>query len=181
MRNLLFAAALCLTTAIPVGARAQEAAPAPAPAPAPAAAPAVTPHLIGGNTGVIVGGVSDQPYAFGGVALDGGIILGLGVGVAYDGTLAADKTSALGILHGSYMIKNSANFAAGPELFVIMPFAPTAASTLTFRPGFALWYAPFSAPVLFGTAIDLDITYVKTGGNVKFGLVTPGLRIGYAF
>lgn len=184
MRKMSFAAALCLFTAIPVGARAQEAAPAPIAAAAPAAAPvapAVIPHLIGGNTGLIVGGVSEQPFAFGGIALDGGVILALGAGFKYDGTKAADKTEFRGIVHGAYMLKNTANFAAGPELSVVLPFAPTPAETINFQPGFALWYAPFSAPVLFGTSLQLDIQYLKTGGNVLVNLKTPSLRIGYAF
>ena len=171
MKSILHAVALCLSF---IGtARADEAAPKSAAEP---------PHLIGGNTGVLVGGVSDQPYVFGAIALNGGVILGLGVGFAFDGTLATNKFSALGILYGSYMFKNAANFAVGPELFVIMPFAPTPASTLTFRPGVALWYAPFSAPVLLGTAIDVDFTYVAANkGALKVGLVTPGVRIAYAF
>lgn len=184
MRKMSFAAALCLFTAIPVGARAQEAATAPVAAAAPAAAPeapAVTPRLIGGNTGILVGGVSDQAFALGGIALDGGIILALGAGFSYDGTKAADKTGFTGILHGAYMLKNTANFAAGPELFVVMPFVPKAAETINFQPGFALWYAPFSAPVLFGTSLQLDIKYIQDGGNVVVDLKTPSLRIGYAF
>ncbi len=184
MRKMLFAAALGLFTVIPVGAWAQEGAPAPIAAAVPAAAPvapAVTPHLVGGNTGLIVGGVSDQPFAFGGIALDGGVILALGVGFNYDGRKATEKTEFKGIIHGAYMLKNTANFAAGPELFVIMPFAPNPAATVNFQPGFALWYAPFSAPVLFGTSLQLDIQYVKTGGNVLVNLKTPSLRIGYAF
>lgn len=171
MRQVFFAAVVSFTMALPVGARGADAAPAPA-------APA---HLIGGTSPVIVGGVSDSPFVLGGVALDGGIIVGAGVSFGYDGAAANDKTSFSLIVHGAYMLKNIANFAVGPELLVAMPFAPSAASTLTFTPGIALWYAPFSVPILFGSAIDLDITYVKDGGNVKVGLRTPGLRIGYAF
>lgn len=172
MKNFVLAAALVLSSLMG-SARADE--------PAVPAQPVATPHLIGGNTGVLVGGVGDQPYVFGAIALNGGVILGVGVGVAFDGTLATDKVSALGILYGSYMFKNVANFAVGPELFIITPFAPTPASTLTFRPGVALWYAPFSAPVLLGTAIDVDLTYVKASSAMKVALVTPGVRIAYAF
>lgn len=185
MRSPLLAATLCLSligTARAEEATAPSAATATAAATAtPAPAPAAPARLIGGNVGVLVGGVSDQPYAFGAIALNGGVILGLGVGFAYDGTAATDKFSALGILYGSYSFVNIANFAVGPELFVIVPLAPTPASTLTFRPGVALWYAPFSAPVLLGTAIDVDFTYVQAGGALKVSLVTPGLRLGYVF
>jgi hypothetical protein len=181
MRKVSFAAALCLFTAIPVGARAQEAAPAPVAAAAPEA-PAVTPHLIGGNTGILVGGVSDKPYALGAIALDPGLILGLGVVFGMDGGLpTGSQVTFGGILHASYYIKNSANFAVGPELFLIMPFAPTAAATLNVQPGVALWYAPFSAPILFGTALQLDIKYTRDSKTAALNLLTPGLRIAYAF
>ncbi len=172
MRKLLSAAVLCLSTAIAIPAGADEAAPA----------PAVTPHLIGGNTGVIVGGVGDQGYLFGGIALDPGLVLGLGFGLDINGSKpSGSRTDALGIVHASYYLKNSANFAVGPELFVIMPFAPTAAETVTFQPGIALWYAPFSAPVLFGTALDAQVIYTKSAKTAEFKLLTPALRIGYAF
>jgi hypothetical protein len=174
MRNLILAAVLCLSTAIPVGAQAEDAARSPAPAGPPA-------HLIGGNAPLLVGGVSDSPYALFGVGLDGGIVVGAGVRFGYDGTANSDKASFGALFHGAYMLKNTPNFAVGPELAIEMPFAPSPASTVKFTPGIALWYAPFSVPILFGTAIALDIVYVKNGGNVVVELRTPGLRIGFAF
>jgi hypothetical protein len=174
MRNLVFAAVLCLSTAIPFGAQAE----GPAQAPAPAGPPA---HLIGRNAPLLVAGVSDSPWALFGVGLDGGIVVGAGVRFGYNGAANSDNASFGALVHGAYMLKNTPNFAVGPELAIEMPFAPSPASTVIFTPGMAIWYAPFSVPILFGTAIDLDIKYVKDGGNVVVGLRTPGLRIGFAF
>jgi len=155
---------------------------APAPAATAAAAPA---GMINGNAPFLVGAVSQNPYFFGGLALNGGVIVALGVGLSYDGSLATNKTSVFAVVHAEYMAKNAANYAFGPELTVILPFAPTALSSLTFAPGFAFWYAPFSAPVLIGAALDVNFVYTKatdtTSGSLAFSTVTPGLRLAYVF
>lgn len=174
MRNPVFAAMLCLSAAIPVGAQAEDAARSRTPA-GPHA------HLFGRNAPLLIAGVSDSPYALFGVGLDGGIVVGAGVHFGYNGAANRDRASFDALFQGAYMLKNTPNFAAGPELAIEMPFAPSPASTVKFSPGVAIWYAPFSVPILFGTAIDLDIKYVKDGGNVVVGLRTPGLRIGFAF
>lgn len=153
-----------------------------------AAAPAPTsalPGMINGNAFFLVGAASQNPYLFGGVALDGGVILALGLGATYDGALASNPFSAFAVLHAEYMVKNMPNYAFGPELTVILPFAPTAFSSLTFAPGFAFWYAPFSAPLLLGAALDVNLVYTlptaTTPGSFAFGTVTPGVRLAYVF
>jgi hypothetical protein len=172
--------------ALPALMLALSAAPADAQDPAPAAAavaPAPAPAgMINGNAPFLVGGVSNQPYFFGGLALNGGVIVALGLGLSYDGSLAKDQTSFFAVLHAEYMAVNKANYAFGPELTVILPFAPTAFNAVTLAPGFAFWYAPFSAPVLIGAALDLNMVITTTPSSAfSLGTVTPALRLAYVF
>jgi hypothetical protein len=147
---------------------------------APAAAPPA-PGLISGNVPILVGGVSSSPMAFGAMALNGGVIIGLGLGFAYDGALATDRFTASGLIHLAYMPVNTPRFAAGPELTFVVPFAPKGGDPLTFLPGVALWYAPFAAPVVLGAALDVAVTYSASAKAATLGIVTPGVRLGYVF
>ena len=48
------------------------------------------------------------------------------------------------------------------------------------QPGIGVFYAPFPAPIVLGSALDLAITVPKTG-SATVATVTPGLRIIYVF
>ncbi len=146
-------------------------------------------HLVGTGGKFLVGGVSNQPFVFGAMAFDPGLVVGLGFGLSYDSSLPSDNTSVELIGHVSYYTTNKANFAMGPELFIIFPTVPNVpagGANLVLQPGWALWYAPFSAPVLLGAAVDFALTFNKekapgAGSFTTLNLLMPALRLAYAF
>lgn len=64
---------------------------------------------------------------------------------------------------------------------MIEPLSPAAGSPATvIQPGIGVYYAPFPAPIVFGSGLNLAISIPKTGSTVV-STVTPGLRIAWIF
>ena len=164
---------------LPVAGTAAPQPPVPTVSVAPVSAPT---QLIGGNIPFLLGAVSNQPEFFGGLAINGGILVALGLGLTYDSSLPSNKTSFFTVLHAEYMLVNKSKYAFGPELALQLPFEPKAAATVTLAPGLAFWYAPFSAPVLIGAALDVNLVFTTSpSSNFAFDTVTPAVRIAYLF
>jgi hypothetical protein len=178
--------ALVLVSGLAATAYAEDApAPAPAPAMAPASHPLVGPAL---SYYTSVGVASSPTWGFG-VSFGPGITLELGAQFLYNGNgLASSATTGIdsnkfafrSFLYGAYYFYNKFPVAIGVEAAVETGFAPKAFDTVTFAPGIAFVYAPFNAPILLGTGIDIQITSID-GAKSVIQSVEPGLRITYAF
>lgn len=170
-------------------ARADDPAPAAAPAPAPMA-PAE--HRFTGEkqSYFISGGVADSPFLSFGTTLPAGMTFSIGVDFNYagDGLLnpatgmpGTDKVGINGLIYGAYYLVNQFPIGIAAELAVIAPLAPKSFDPfIQFQPGLAVLYAPFHAPVVIGSGLDLAIVKPKTG-SVSVHTVTPGLRLVYVF
>lgn len=172
------------------------AAPAPAPAPAaapePAAAPMAMPRKFTGDQEAffISGGVSDSTTWTIGTTLPVGVTISVGLNINYDGNGLAipgttmrstDKTAFSGILYGAYYFYNKFPVGIAAEAAVVEPLSPTAGSPATvIQPGIGIFYAPFPAPIVLGSGLDLQIVIPKQG-SASIQTVTPGLRIVYVF
>jgi len=130
-----------------------------------------------------------------------GFSVGIGIGFTYfsNAPLAAvgdnTKFAVNGVIFGAYYVYNKFPFAMGPELAITTELAGPGDSApapgvtvtggvfnpITILPGWQFLYAPFNAPVLFGTAIDLAIVIPKSGGTTIVTTLEPELRIVYAF
>ena len=139
----------------------------------------------------------------GGIAIQGGIggssqillgfnagpaLFGLGLGLGYDpmgapvSTGRSNETVSFNLATSfSYMAYNTKPVAFGPEVDFEATLAPGPAfSSSALRFGFAMWYAPFHAPVYIGTMIGLRVGFVK-GGDPSVSTEYPGLRLRWGF
>jgi hypothetical protein len=82
----------------------------------------------------------------------------------------------------AYMAYNRAPLAFGPELGLATSIAPGPAITTysELQPGLAMWYAPFKAPLLLGTAVQFRVIFSK-GADPVIATSYPGLRIRWGF
>jgi hypothetical protein len=155
-----------------------------------------------------VGPPPDEPlFSGGGVAIQGGLgssqqillsfnasaaLFGLGLGFGYSqaGVIpaqsAVEGTSTETISFQlaasfAYMAYNTKPLAFGPEIDFEAQLAPgTPFEVSTLVPGFAIWYAPFPAPLLIGTMLGLRIGF--TGyGNPTVSTDYPGVRLRWGF
>ncbi len=138
----------------------------------------------------ISGGVSDSPFWAVGVTLPAGVTVSVGANLEYNGngltgpgatTPSSDKLAFSGLLYGAYYIYNKFPVGVVVEASVIEPLSPTAGSPATvIQPGLGIYYAPFPAPIVLGSGLNLAITIPK-GGSTVVSTVTPGLRIAWIF
>jgi hypothetical protein len=185
--------ALLIVTAMSTAAWADD---PPASGAAPAAPPpehaAMASHKFTGDaiSYYITGNVSDNPFLSVGITFPNGLTFAIGGALDYvsgglpvNGVPSADKTSFQGLLYGAYYFYNKFPVGVAAELAVVAPFAPKY-DVLTFQPGLAIYYAPFAAPIVIGTALDLQINSFRDvlkplGTEVK--TLTPGVRLVYVF
>jgi hypothetical protein len=150
----------------------------------------------------------DEPlFSGGGVAVQGGLgssqqillsfnasaaLFGLGLGFGYD--QAGVVPNANGVADAStetisfqlaayfaYMAYNTKPLAFGPEIDFEAQLAPgTPFEVSTLVPGFAIWYAPFPAPLLIGTMLGLRIGFAGYG-NPTVATDYPGVRLRWGF
>ena len=166
----------------------------PMPAPQLAAAPDATDpepkpgQLFSGGGVALLGGIGPSTYAALGFHA-GRVLFSVGLSVHFDpaglntGAGRALDTLALS-LNGSVAIMayNRAQLAFGPELAFATNITPGPAisGSTELQPGLALWYAPFRAPLLFGTALQLAIKFAK-GSDPVIDTAYPGLRLRWGF
>jgi hypothetical protein len=106
---------------------------------------------------------------------------GNGLPVAGSATPSSDKFAFTGILYGAYYFYNKFPVGIAAEAAVVEPLSPKASDPFTIiQPGIGIFYAPFPAPIVLGSGLDLQITIPKNGSTVV-QTVTPGLRIVYVF
>lgn len=162
---------------------AQEAPAAPAPA-------AAAEHRFTGDKKAyfISGGVGDSAFWSLGTTLPQGITLSVGLNVDYDGNglpgptgmPTGDKFAFTGLVYGAYYFYNKFPVGIAAEAAVIAPLSPGAFDFTIIQPGIGVFYAPFPAPIVLGSGLDLAITIPKNG-SATVKTVTPGLRIVYVF
>lgn len=156
------------------------------PEPSAEPAPAAKHPLFHGTGYSIVGGISESSVLGFGWNFDS-LLFAAGVGLKYDpnGLMPPpankDKFSFTAFLSTSYMVYNTYPFAMGPELAWVTSLAPGKAITgySQLQPGWALWYAPWNAPILIGTALQLPITFTK-GRKATLETTYPGIRVIWA-
>ena len=159
------------------------------PGSAPSAATPSTPaRLFRGGGVALLGAIgSSQEIALGFQA--GAALFSIGLSVRFDpaglATASGRSLDMLGVqMSGSfaYMAYNRYPVAFGPEIAMASNIAPGSAFTgfTELRPGLALWYAPFQAPLLFGTAMQLKLTF-QQGADPVLDTAYPGLRIRWGF
>ena len=144
----------------------------------------------------------DRMFGRGGVAIFGGIgssqwiLLGLHSGGALFGVGLAAGYEPSGILVGeyrttdhfslsfassfAYMAYDARPLAFGPEFALEAGLVPTFFDRATLRFGFAMWYAPFDAPLYLGTMIGMRVDFA-TNSDPSFGTDYPGLRLRWGF
>lgn len=171
-------------------------APAPAGSASPTEAPAPAMHAAHKFTGdktsyYLAGGVGDSTFWTVGVTMPSGISIAAGLNLNYDGNGLAipgsamrstDKFSAEGLVYGSYYFYNKFPIGVAAELALITPLAPSAFDPfVALQPGLVIYYAPFPAPVVIGSGLDLSIVIPKGDAKASVQTLTPGLRIIYVF
>jgi hypothetical protein len=179
-----------MVMAVSAGAFAQSEPMAPAhgatPEPAAEPMPAAKHPLFHGTGYSFVGGISESPVLGFGWNVDA-LLFAAGVGLKYDANglmpppADKDKFSLTAFVSASYMAYNTYPFAMGPELAWVTSLAPGDAVTQysQLQPGLALWYAPWNAPILIGTALQLPITFTK-GRKATIETTYPGIRVIWA-
>jgi len=160
------------------------------PAPSGGAAPMAAPRKFTGDQQAffISGGVGDNAFWTIGTTLPVGVTISVGLDFKYasDGLMpptVTDKVAFNGVLYGAYYIYNKFPVGIAVEAAVIEPLAPSppnGAPAPIIQPGIGILYAPFPAPIVLGSGLDLQISFIKGGGTVV-NTVTPGLRIVYVF
>jgi hypothetical protein len=119
----------------------------------------------------------------------GAALFSIGLAIHYDpgGLVTGNGRSldTLGLqLTGSfaYMAYNRHPLAFGPEIALASSIAPGPAfsSFTELQPGLALWYAPFKAPVMIGTALQLKLSFTQ-GADPVIETLYPGLRLRWGF
>ena len=157
------------------------------PAPSGGAAPMAAPRRFTGDQQAffISGGVADSTTWSIGTTLPAGVTISIGLDINYNGNglpMQTDKKFAFsGVLYGAYYIVNKFPIGIAIEAAVVEPLAPDEGSPVrVIQPGIGVFYAPFPAPIVLGSGLDLQIVMPK-GGSTTVQTVTPGLRIVYVF
>jgi hypothetical protein len=157
------------------------------------AAPMAMPRKFTGDQQAffISGGVADSTTWSIGTTLPAGVTISIGLDINYNGNglpgptgaPGSDKFAFSGVLYGAYYIVNKFPIGIAIEAAVVEPLSPTAGSPATvIQPGIGIFYAPFPAPIVLGSGLDLQIVIPKADGAKPIvQTVTPGLRIVYVF
>jgi hypothetical protein len=165
----------------------------PAPSGGAAPAPMAMPRKFTGDQQAffISGGVADSTTWYIGTTLPAGVTISIGLDINYKGNglpgptgmPSSDKFAFSGVLYGAYYIVNKFPIGIAIEAAVVEPLSPTAGSPATvIQPGIGIFYAPFPAPIVLGSGLDLQIVIPKADGAKPIvQTVTPGLRIVYVF
>ena len=165
----------------------------PAPAGGAAPAPMAAPRKFTGDQQAffISGGVADSTTWSLGTTLPAGVTISVGLDINYNGnglpgptgTPGSDKFALSGVLYGAYYIVNRFPIGIAIEAALVEPLSPTVGSPATvIQPGIGIFYAPFPAPIVLGSGLDLQIVLPKAdGAKPIIQTVTPGLRIVYVF
>ena len=137
----------------------------------------------------ISGGVSDSTTWSIGATLPAGVMVSVGLDINYDGNgltnsggrPTSDKFAFTGVLYGAYYFYNKFPVGIAAEAALLEPLAPSVGRPATvFQPGVGVFYAPFPAPIVLGTGLDLQIVIPRGGGaKATVQTVTPGLRLFY--
>jgi len=164
------------------------------PAPSGGAAPMAMPRKFTGDQQAffVAGGVADSTTWTIGTTLPAGVTISVGLNINYDGNglavpgtmmRSSDKFAFAGVLYGAYYLVNKFPIGIAIEAAVVEPLSPTVGSPATvIQPGIGLFYAPFPAPIVLGSGLDLQIVIPKAdGAKPSIQTVTPGLRIAYVF
>ena len=158
-------------------------------APSGGAAPMAAPRKFTGDQQAffISGGVADSNTWSIGTTLPAGVTLSVGLNITYssDGlpmqTDTSKKFAFSGVLYGAYYIVNKFPIGIAIEAALVEPLSPDEGSPArVIQPGIGVFYAPFPAPIVLGSGLDLQIVMPK-GGSTTVQTVTPGLRITYVF
>jgi hypothetical protein len=166
----------------------------PAPSGGAAPAPMAMPRKFTGDQQAffIQGGVADSTTWAIGTTLPAGVTIAVGLNINYDGNglaipgstmRSSDKFAFSGILYGAYYIVNKFPIGIAIEAALVEPLSPTVGSPVTvIQPGIGIFYAPFPAPIVLGSGLDLQIVIPKAdGAKPSIQTVTPGLKIVYVF
>lgn len=165
----------------------------PAPSGGAAPAPMAMPRRFTGDQQAffIAGGVADSTTWTIGTTLPAGVTLAVGLNINYNGNglpgptgmPSNDKFAFSGVLYGAYYIVNKFPIGIAIEAALVEPLSPTVGSPATvIQPGIGIFYAPFPAPIVLGSGLDLQIVFPKAdGAKPTVQTVTPGLRITYVF
>jgi hypothetical protein len=157
-------------------------------APSGGAAPMAAPRKFTGDQQAffISGGVADSTTWSIGTTLPAGVTISIGLDINYNGNGLPMRTDGKkfafsGVLYGAYYIVNKFPIGIAIEAALVEPLAPDEGSPVrVIQPGIGVFYAPFPAPIVLGSALDLQIVMPK-GGSTTVQTVTPGLRIVYVF
>jgi hypothetical protein len=149
----------------------------PAPSGGAAPAPMAMPRKFTGDQQAffIQGGVADSTTWAIGTTLPVGVTIAVGLDINYNGNGLPGPTGTPGV--------NKFPVGIVIEAAVVEPLSPTVGSPVTvIQPGIGIFYAPFPAPIVLGSALDLQIVIPKAdGAKPIIQTVTPGLRIAYVF
>jgi hypothetical protein len=161
--------------------------PPPAPPPKPPEHKLVSPLRVAS-----FGGVSDSPYVLGIVALPFGLAVGAGLSLDYTSKpnpMSAtdpgrtDSTKLGLLLYGFWAVVNKQVWATGPDVTAILNLTGYGSqdplALWVVEPGWAVYYAPFHAPVIIGTSLGVKFVHVKAVDLTTASFQTAGLRIGY--
>jgi hypothetical protein len=147
--------------------------------PAAAAPPADRPLFDGTHFGVGSSFGTDSPVAL--LAGNTGAVLwGVGALFSHDGNAEMNKTAANLVLNLQYMIHNRFPFAMGPEIDFIPELAPSSFDNNTLQVGWSLWYAPWNAPIVIGSAVLVNVDF-PAGKSAVVTSLTPAVRIVFGF
>jgi hypothetical protein len=159
-------------------------------APSGGAPPMAAPRKFTGDQPAffITGGVADSQTWTIGATLPQGFTVAVGLNLTYSSNgnlpMQADtskKFAFSGVLYGAYYLVNKFPIGIALEAALVEPLQPDEGSPVrVIQPGIGLVYAPFPAPIVLGTGLDLQIVMPKGGGTIV-QTVTPGLRITYVF
>jgi hypothetical protein len=158
-------------------------------APSGGAAPMAAPRKFTGDQPAffISGGVADSTTWTIGATLPAGFTVAVGLDITYNGnglpmqTDTSKKFGFSGVLYGAYYLVNRFPIGIAIEAALVEPLSPDEGSPVrVIQPGIGLVYAPFPAPIVLGTGLDVQIVMPK-GGSTIVQTVTPGLRITYVF
>jgi hypothetical protein len=183
MKNVLVASLVCLTLGTSANAFAEEAS-SPAPLAAPLSATDPGP-LVGGNKLWLAGTVAQSPTVFLALNMNGGLMLGAGLAATYNGNgvggspgSSSDKFASRVVLYASYMVHNVMPFAMGPEILGGANITPNGGDSSFIQPVWAVWYAPWHAPIGIGSAAGVNVAFDK-GQDPVASLTMLPLRIAF--
>jgi len=143
-------------------------------------------RIFGGGGVAILGGIGTSQTILLGFHASGALFgVGLAAGYEPSGILVGEYRTAdhfwLSFATSfAYMAYDARPLAFGPEIDLDAGLVPSFFDRATLRFGFAMWYAPFEAPVFIGTTIGMRVDFV-TNRDPALGTDYPGLRLHWGF